>query len=43
MLLPLKIENLQFAGYAKSGSFFIGRTVASLGAVTLGASMAARQ
>ncbi|RZC57255.1 hypothetical protein C5167_004558 [Papaver somniferum] len=43
MLLPLKIENLQFAGYAKSGSFLSGRTVASLGAVTFGASLAARQ
>ncbi|KAI3873488.1 hypothetical protein MKW98_008140 [Papaver atlanticum] len=43
VLLPLKIENLQFAGYAKSGGFLFGRTVASLGAVTLGASMAARQ
>ncbi|KAI3873490.1 hypothetical protein MKW98_008142 [Papaver atlanticum] len=43
MLLPLKIENLQFAGYAKSGGFLYGRTVASLGVVTLGASMAARQ
>ncbi|RZC57257.1 hypothetical protein C5167_004560 [Papaver somniferum] len=43
VLLPLKIENLQFAGYAKSGGFLFGRTVASLGAVTLGASMAAHQ
>ncbi|KAI3923812.1 hypothetical protein MKW92_051825 [Papaver armeniacum] len=43
VLLPLKIENLQFAGYAKSGGFLFGGTVASLGAVTLGASMAARQ
>ncbi|KAI3843090.1 hypothetical protein MKX03_018345 [Papaver bracteatum] len=42
-LFPLKIENLQFAGYAKSGGFLFWRTVASLGAVTLGASMAARQ
>ncbi|KAI3899103.1 hypothetical protein MKW92_021740, partial [Papaver armeniacum] len=43
VLFPLKIENLQFAGYAKSGGFLFGRTVASLGAVTLGASMAACQ
>ncbi|KAI3920227.1 hypothetical protein MKX01_017884 [Papaver californicum] len=43
ILLPLKTENLQFAGYAKSGGFLFGRTVASLWAVTLGASMAARQ
>ncbi|KAI3892850.1 hypothetical protein MKW92_036927 [Papaver armeniacum] len=42
-VLPLKIENLQFAGYTKSGGFLFGRTVASLGAVMLGASMAARQ
>ncbi|KAI3843084.1 hypothetical protein MKX03_018339 [Papaver bracteatum] len=41
VMLPLKIKNLQFAGYAKSGSFLIGWTVASLGAVTLGASMSA--
>ncbi|KAI3892848.1 hypothetical protein MKW92_036925, partial [Papaver armeniacum] len=54
MLLPLKIENLQFAGYAKSGQclyssalfvvfFFFGRTVASLEAVILRAFVAARQ
>ncbi|XP_026409891.1 protein DETOXIFICATION 45, chloroplastic-like [Papaver somniferum] len=43
VLLPLKMENLQFAGYAKSVGFLFGRTVGSLGAVILGASMAARQ
>ncbi|RZC45710.1 hypothetical protein C5167_038661 [Papaver somniferum] len=43
ILLPPKMENLQFGGYVKSGGFLMGRTLAVLGSVTLGTSMAARQ
>ncbi|OVA11973.1 Multi antimicrobial extrusion protein [Macleaya cordata] len=43
VLLPPKMENLQFGGYVKSGGFLFGRTLAVLVTVTLGTSMAARQ
>ncbi|XP_058091056.1 protein DETOXIFICATION 45, chloroplastic-like isoform X2 [Magnolia sinica] len=43
VLLPPKMENLQFAGYIRSGGFLLGRTLSVLITMTLGTSMAARQ
>ncbi|KAK1304959.1 hypothetical protein QJS10_CPB11g02123 [Acorus calamus] len=43
VLLPPKIEDLQFGGYLKSGGLLLGRTMAVLITMTLGTSMAARQ
>lgn len=43
VLLPLKMKNLHFGGYLKSGGFLLGRTLAILATMTLGTSMAARQ
>ncbi|CAL9774045.1 unnamed protein product [Musa acuminata subsp. burmannicoides] len=43
VLLPPKIEDLQFGGYIKSGGFLLGRTLSVLITMTLGTSMAARQ
>ncbi|KAL4569082.1 hypothetical protein LXL04_024709 [Taraxacum kok-saghyz] len=38
-----KMEDLNFAGYLKSGGFLLGRTLAAVATVTLSTSMAARQ
>lgn len=43
ILLPLKMEELRFDRYLKSGGLLLGRTVAVLVTFTLGTSMAARQ
>ncbi|KAK9164962.1 hypothetical protein Scep_000153 [Stephania cephalantha] len=43
ILLPPKLENLNFGSYLKSGGFLLGRTLAILSTMTLGTSMAARQ
>ncbi|KAF8405524.1 hypothetical protein HHK36_010431 [Tetracentron sinense] len=43
VLLPPKMENLQFGGYIRSGGFLLGRTLAVLMTLTLATSMAARQ
>ncbi|XP_078174177.1 MATE efflux family protein isoform X3 [Carex rostrata] len=42
-LLPPKLEDLQFAGYIKSGGLLLGRTLAVLLTMTLGTAMATRQ
>ncbi|KAG8057654.1 hypothetical protein GUJ93_ZPchr0002g24326 [Zizania palustris] len=43
VLLPPKIEDLDFVGYMKSGGMLLGRTLSVLITMTLGAAMAARQ
>ncbi|KAK9164678.1 hypothetical protein Syun_005580 [Stephania yunnanensis] len=43
ILLPPKLENLNFSSYLKSGGFLLGRTLAILSTMTLGTSMAAQQ
>ncbi|CAN6198801.1 unnamed protein product [Urochloa humidicola] len=43
VLLPPKIEELEFAGYIKSGGMLLGRTLSVLITMTLGTAMAARQ
>ncbi|KAL5201824.1 hypothetical protein ABZP36_036178 [Zizania latifolia] len=43
VLLPPKIEDLDFVGYIKSGGMLLGRTLSVLITMTLGAAMAARQ
>lgn len=43
VILPPKIEDLQFGGYIKSGGLLLGRTLSVLITMTLGTSMAARQ
>ncbi|XP_020079972.1 protein DETOXIFICATION 45, chloroplastic isoform X1 [Ananas comosus] len=43
VILPPKIEDLQFGGYIKSGGMLLGRTMSVLITTTLGTSMAARQ
>ncbi|KAG6517856.1 protein DETOXIFICATION 45, chloroplastic-like [Zingiber officinale] len=43
VLLPPKIEDLEFGGYVKSGGLLLGRTLSVLITMTLGTSMAARQ
>ncbi|XP_073102563.1 protein DETOXIFICATION 45, chloroplastic isoform X2 [Elaeis guineensis] len=43
VILPPKIEDLQFGGYIKSGGLLLGRTLSVLVTMTLGTSMAARQ
>lgn len=43
VLMPPKMEDLEFGGYIKSGGFLIGRTLSVLMTMTLGTSMAARQ
>ncbi|XP_052167092.1 protein DETOXIFICATION 45, chloroplastic-like [Oryza glaberrima] len=43
VLLPPKIEDLDFVGYIKSGGMLLGRTLSVLITMTLGTAMAARQ
>lgn len=43
VLLPPKIEDLEFGGYVKSGGLLLGRTLSVVITMTLGTSMAARQ
>ncbi|XP_049932193.1 protein DETOXIFICATION 45, chloroplastic isoform X3 [Nymphaea colorata] len=43
ILLPPKMQDLQFGGYMKSGGFLLGRTLSVLMTMTLGTAMAARQ
>ncbi|CAL5072975.1 unnamed protein product [Urochloa decumbens] len=43
VLLPPKIEDLEFVGYIKSGGMLLGRTLSVLVTMTLGTAMAARQ
>ncbi|KAG2645051.1 protein DETOXIFICATION 45, chloroplastic-like [Panicum virgatum] len=43
VLLPPKIEDLEFVGYIKSGGMLLGRTLSVLITMTLGTAMAARQ
>ncbi|XP_020112854.1 protein DETOXIFICATION 45, chloroplastic-like isoform X1 [Ananas comosus] len=43
VILPPKIEELEFGGYIKSGALLLGRTLSILITLTLGTSMAARQ
>lgn len=42
ILLPPRIQELQFGGYVRSGGFLLGRTLSVLVTMTLGTSMAAR-
>ncbi|CAN6464005.1 unnamed protein product [Victoria cruziana] len=43
ILLPPKMQDLQFDGYMKSGGLLLGRTLSVLVTMTLGTAMAARQ
>ncbi|PVH64783.1 hypothetical protein PAHAL_2G356500 [Panicum hallii] len=43
VLLPPKIEDLEFVGYIKSGGMLLGRTLSVLITMTLGTAMAAQQ
>ncbi|KAJ1283554.1 hypothetical protein BS78_03G137400 [Paspalum vaginatum] len=43
VLLPPRIDQLEFSGYLKSGGMLLGRTLSILLTMTIGTSMAARQ
>ncbi|VAI52294.1 unnamed protein product [Triticum turgidum subsp. durum] len=43
VLLPPKMDQLEFGGYLKSGGMLLGRTLSILLTMTIGTSMAARQ
>ncbi|CAL4950173.1 unnamed protein product [Urochloa decumbens] len=43
VLLPPRIDQLEFGGYLKSGGMLLGRTLSILLTMTIGTSMAARQ
>ncbi|KAL6912380.1 hypothetical protein ACP4OV_001185 [Aristida adscensionis] len=43
VLLPPRVEQLEFSGYLKSGGMLLGRTLSILLTMTIGTSMAARQ
>uniref|UniRef100_A0A8R7UZ25 Polysaccharide biosynthesis protein C-terminal domain-containing protein n=1 Tax=Triticum urartu TaxID=4572 RepID=A0A8R7UZ25_TRIUA len=43
VLLPPRMDQLEFGGYLKSGGMLLGRTLSILLTMTIGTSMAARQ